>query len=298
MTMRQSLRWLLTLAASHAIATLAVASPLVVTDDLGRHIVLPQAPRRIISLEPSVTEELYAVGAGKRIVADDLYSDYPPAAAELPHVNGLGPSREFVLGLRPDIIILFDQTFTIRKADSWSTMYGAPVYIENAGTYARVEEDIDRLGQLVGSSIAAKETIASMNRTLAVVESAVKGQSKPRVFDVVWDHPLMTAGKGTFIDNLITLSGGIDVASANVSGFPTYSPERLIADNPDFILTGTRSLKTVKQTLPALNALGLRAESSGNSYAIPDDWTVRPGPRLSLGLLAIAHVLHPGAFKP
>jgi iron complex transport system substrate-binding protein len=273
------------------------AAPFVTVDDLGRTIRLPHRPTRIVSLEPSVTEVLYAVGGENKLVADDDFSDYPVAAKSLIHVNGAGPSREMIVGLQPDLIILYDQAFTVSKANQWQQSLDVPVYVTNQGTYKGVEEDIERLGALAGGSQATDSVIRSMDRTLATVKTAVAGRPKPKVFVAIWDHPLMTAGRGTFVGDLIELAGGVNVAAKRVSGYSTYSPEQLVADNPDIILTGNRDLVTVRRTESGVASLGLRAERDGNSYAVPDDWTVRPGPRLALGLMAIAKVLHPECFN-
>jgi iron complex transport system substrate-binding protein len=175
------------------------AAPIFIKDDLGRTIRLDHAPQRIVSLEPSVTEVLYAVGAGDKIVADDLYSDYPAAAKLKVHVNGVGPSRELLLGLKPDLVILFDQTFTIQKADNWQRMYGVPVYVTNAGTYRGVEADIQHLGAFAGNKQLTDAVIAAMDHAVNLVTRAVANRPKRKAFVVIWNTPLMTAGRGTFI---------------------------------------------------------------------------------------------------
>jgi iron complex transport system substrate-binding protein len=273
------------------------ASRTVLTDDLGRTVVLNHPPSRIISLEPSVTEILYAVGASRKIVADDFFSDYPLLAKHKIHVNGIAPSREMVVGLQPDLIILFDQTFTVQKANSWQRIYGAPVYVTNAGTYKAVEADILHIGIIAGQVKTTKLVIGRMNHALTTVQQAVLGRPRPKVFVVVWNRPLMTAGRGTFIDNLISIAGGTDVASDTVSGYPTYSPERLLADDPDIIITGASLGDSIQRSGTVVAGLELRAQRRGFCYSVPDDWTVRPGPRLALGLVALAKVIHPECFR-
>jgi iron complex transport system substrate-binding protein len=271
-------------------------APVTFVDDLGRPVVFSHPPQRIVSLEPSVTEILYAVGAGSKIVADDEFSDYPPAARQKQHVNGMGPGREMLIGLHPDLIVLSDQTFTVAKADQWQAQYGVPLVVLAAATYGGVESDIRRMGALFGDKSDTNTVIHSMIRALITVQKAVSQRPKPKVFVVVWDRPLMTAGRGSYIDNLITLAGGVNVAAKTAVGYPTYSPERLVADAPDIILTSTEGMTVVRQLSPGLTTLNLSANRLGKSFAIPDDWTARPGPRLALGLCAIARVLHPDAF--
>ncbi len=273
------------------------ASPIFVRDDLGRKIVLPCRPQRIVSLEPSVTEELYAVGAGGKLVADDYYADFPAQAKYMPHVNGMLPSREMIVGLHPDLIVLFDQTFTAYKADQWSQQYGVPVYVTNAGTYVGVEHDIANIGGLLGTATDTMRTISVMNHTLQAVRKAVAHKSRPKVFVTIWDKPLMTAGSGTFMNDLIDIAGGVNVAAVRVTGYPAYSPEQLVADDPDIIISGTTGTAILRKSDPGLSMLTLRADRYNRTWAIPDDWTARPGPRLALGLSAMARILHPDAFR-
>ena len=263
-----------------------------VTDDLGRRVFLPHPPRRIISLAPSVTEILFAVGAGGRIAGDTIYCDFPPAARTLPHVGGpVTPSVEKILALRPDLIIMAEQGLPAARADILAARWRAPVYVTSAATYAQAEQDIAALGALAGTLRATNGTLARMRAVRAAVGRAVSGRPRPRVFIVVWDKPLMTAGGGSFIGDLVRLAGGVNVAEHAGENYPSYSPERLLRDQPDIILTGIDH-----KTLDIPGAQALRAVRQSNVFALTGDLTDRPGPRLGLGLLAVAKALHPEGF--
>ena len=264
-----------------------------VTDDLGRRITLPHPPQRIISLAPSVTEILFAVGAGRKIVGDTVYCDYPPEAKSLPHVGGpITPSAEKILALRPDLVILADQTLPASEADRLAARWHTPVYVTAAGTYAAVERDVAALGALAGQPGPTQATLRRMRDTEAAVAEAVGGRAKPHVFVVVWDKPLMTAGGGSFIGDLIRLAGGSNVAEQSGERYPSYSPERLLRDQPDILLT---SLNYADLTFPG--AAALYAVRQHRVFAVTGDLTDRPGPRLGQGLLAVAKALHPEAFR-
>lgn len=284
--------------AAGAILALAAVSPAraqgrqVLVDDLGRKIVLPHGARRIIALSPTAAEILYAVGAQSKLVAVGTRCDYPPQAHALPQVDGLNPSLEMLVALRPDLIVTTDQLMTVATADQLAVKYHAPVFVTAAASYQQAETDIMRLGAYFGSPSLAKATVDRMASTLADVRRRVAGRRKPRVFVVIWENPLMTAGRGSYYENLIDLAGGVNVAHWT-TGYGEYPAERLVIDNPDLILIQTEG---GDQQLAMLRPLRLRAVKAGHVYKVFDDWVDRPGPRLALGLVSIARFLHPEAY--
>jgi len=264
-----------------------------VTDDLGRRVFLAHPPKHILSLAPSVTEILFAVGAGDKIAGDTIYCDFPPAARTLPHVGGpITPSAEKIQNLRPDLIILAEQGLPPARADALAAHWRAPVYVTAAATYAQVEQDITDLGALAGSPKATADTLARMRTAQAAVRRAVRMRPRPRVFVVVWNKPLMTAGGSSFIGDLLRLAGGINVAEHAGQSYLSYSPERLLYDQPDIILTGIDH-----KTWDMPGAGALLAVQRHHVFALTGDLTDRPGPRLGLGLLAVAKALHPEGFR-
>jgi len=112
-----------------------------VIDDLGRRLVLPNGASRIVALDPTAVEVLYAVGGGSRLVGVSNYTDYPSAARSLPTLDGLDPSRETLAALRPDLIIITDQLMTARSADEKSRLWRAPLFVSSSGSYAAVERN-------------------------------------------------------------------------------------------------------------------------------------------------------------
>ncbi len=263
-----------------------------VVDDLGRRIALPHGAERIVALDPSTVEILFAVGAGGKIVATTPYANFPPDAARITKIDSLSPSRELLFGLRPDLIIASDQTLNAEKADAKARLWGAPVFVTNANSYEAVERDIQLVGGYFGDPKLVKRTIDDMTAALADVRRRIAGRPKPTVFDVVWVKPLMTAGQDSFISSLIALAGGIDVGRT-APKYSEYPVEQLVAANPDFILVAAESLPAARQSFGMLR---LRALATNRLAPIPDDLTVRPGPRLAQGLRLLARILHPEAF--
>jgi len=267
-----------------------------VRDDLGRTIVLRNRPRRVISLAPSVTEILYDLKAQDRLVAVDAASDYPPAARKKPRIGDfLKPNVEKIVSLRPDLIILSSATIDSRSLQELTSLVPTPVFVQKPGTLRDVLRSVHQLGEMLGMEAAAAGIIQKMQKTIVRVQKEVKGRPRPKVFIEIWGDPLMTAGKNTVIDDLITLAGGVNVAGKLSRPFPTYTLESLIAARPEVYLvahTGT--------TLPKLkNRPGYRAIKAirdGRLYQVDPDLVLRPTPRLMKGLVDMARKIHPEAF--
>jgi iron complex transport system substrate-binding protein len=269
----------------------------IVTDDLGRQITLIRPVRRIISLAPSVTEILYAVGAQDKLVGDTAYCDYPPAARNIAHVgNMLNPSDEKIISLRPDFIIIASQTIAVEEADQLQRRWHCPVYVTAAADYAGVEHNIAALGNIAGTPAATHTAIRQMQQALQQVQITVRGKPKPSVFVVVWERPLMTAGGKSFIGDLIRLAGGTNVAE-NLTAYPSYSLENLLRQNPEIILMDGHENKVTTETLTIPGSAYLKAVRLHHIYGIPSDWIDRPGPRLRFALLAVAKVLHSDKYR-
>ncbi|MEO7715096.1 MAG: helical backbone metal receptor [Capsulimonas sp.] len=279
------------------VASASHAAPLTVTDDLGRRITLPHPPRRVVSLAPSVTEILFAVGGQDKLVADTAYCDYPEAAKKIKHVGGpMTPSSETIVAMRPDLVVMADQNISKPTVEALSRKFHAPIYVTAAATYTGVEKNIADLGALMGDSKQTKTVLDAMAHTRRLVAHAVAGKAKPKTFLVIWDSPLMTASGTSFMGDLVRLAGGANVADKTPTPYPLYSPESLVRDNPDIILTGAAGTKTVAKAPKGLARLHLRAIREGRCFGAPADWTNRPGPRLRFGLMEVARTLHPEAF--
>ena len=228
----------LMLAACGSASTTGAASPspeaggpVTVTDDSGHQVTLAKPAERVVSLAPSNTEMAFAIGAGDKLVAGTSYDDYPAAAKKLPKVGGFStPSLEKIVSFQPDLVLATGgiQAPLRSKLES----LGVKVFVINPSTFDGVYTDLIDLGKLMGTSAQAAKVVDTMKQRAAAIEQKVAGLPKQAVFVEIYSKPLMTAGTGTYIDNMVTLAGGTNIGDAAGSGYPTFSEEVLFKDNP------------------------------------------------------------------
>ena len=231
---------------------------------------------------------LFALGLGKYVVGDTTYCDYPPAAKAIAKVGDVNTSYEKVLALRPDLIVA-DSTANAR-AVARLTALRQPVLTVTPTSLSAVETSLRQIGARTGTAKQANAVVAQMEHKahLAAQIAAADKRPRPRVLVVIQVNPLWTAGGGTFMDDLVTRAGGINVGRA-VPGYGPFSKEQVLANAPDVILGDSSAA-------PAFRAdalLGhLSAVQRGRVYSLPPDLTSRPGPRLADGLVLVARALH------
>jgi ABC-type Fe3+-hydroxamate transport system substrate-binding protein len=268
-----------------------------VTDEAGRRVRVPVHLERVITLAPNLTEIVYAVGAGPILVGNTTYCDYPPEAKAVPKVGDtLHPNIEQIIALKPQLILVS----TASQLEAFTNQLderGIAFYVTDPHDLEGVFRSISALGSLLGQQSRADKLVEDLRARASGVEAAVKTLKPVRVFYQVSREPLYTAGRDSFITDLIARAGG-DSVTANVEGaWPRYSEESALAARPEAIImaTGTGMDEGNKEVADALKkspaALGKRV------YGINGDYLSRPGPRLVDGLEELAHALHPEAFK-
>src|SRR6516162_5333338 len=174
-----------------------------VTDETGRSVNVPDHPQRLISLAPSVTEIVYALGRGDRLVGDTEYCDYPPEAKRKPHVGAvLNPSLEQIVALKPDLVLGIAEANRRETAEQLDRL-GIPLYGLTAHTMDDMLRSVDDLGDLLGREAEAGALIERLQNRIQAVAERVKGRPRPKVLFVVWYQPLVTAGPHTFISDVI-----------------------------------------------------------------------------------------------
>lgn len=275
------------------------------TDGLGRAINLEAPAQKVVSLAPSNTEILFAIGAGGQVLGRDMFSDYPEAAKTLPDVGGsMGEyNLEAITALQPDLVLAAEiNTEAQVKAleDLGLTVY----YLKNPTTLDEMYANLQTVAQLTGHETEAAALVESLRARVSVVSKKIAGAATaPAVFyEVDASDPAKpySAGPGTFIDALITLAGGKNMVTlAGISdAYPQVSLEQVVASPPDVILLGDSMWGTTPEmvaqrpgweTLPAV--------SGGQVFAFDDNLVSRPGPRLVDGLELLAKLLHPELFK-
>jgi iron complex transport system substrate-binding protein len=269
-------------------------------DEVGRNLDLPFPPQRLVCTAPSVTEILFALGLGDRVVGVSAYCNYPPEALRKEKIGGyINPSLEKILELRPDLVM------GIADGDLKAFMnkisgLGIPVYVSNPRTVADVLSSIRKIGEVTGATEAALRLTASMGRRIEEVRRRVEKQPRPRVLHLMSYDPLISSSKGSFVDDLLQAAGGTNVAAHARGRHPRLSLEEVIVRDPEVILvSGMLSqdpLKEQKQWWDRWQEVS--AVRRGRVYVIDADLILRPSPRIVDGLEEMARMIHPEAFHP
>jgi len=261
---------------------------------------LEEPPQRLVSLAPSITENVFALKAGDRLVGVTDWDNYPEEVANIERIGGLEPNIEKILSLEPDLVLAHasvNDNAVQPLRDVGLSVLVLPEAQSFDGTYAVLR----MLGQALGAQEQAEEVIQQMEAKKADIVAKVADipeTEKVRVWVEV-SPDLYTAGSGTFIDDLIRLAGGINVA-AEVEGWAQLSEEQVIAAQPDVIIT-TYGYYTeeppAKMIASRKSWADIPAVRDGRIYDVDSDIISRPGPRLAEGLLQVAASLYPDRFQ-
>jgi iron complex transport system substrate-binding protein len=268
-----------------------------VTDGSGRRVRVPVRPERIITLAPNLTEIVYAVGAGARLVGNTTFCDYPAEAKGVAKVGDtLQPSIERIIALRPQLILISTasqlEAFT-RQLDEQNIA----VYITDPHDLEGVFQSIEAIGDLVDERARAASLIASLRARAGAIEESVKRSKPVSVFYQVSAEPLYTAGRDSFITDLIRRAGGQSVTAAVPGAWPRYSDEAALAARPDAVIMATGDSMGAQANAELATPLRRSPAVLNNRvYKINGDYLSRPGPRLVDGLEQMARALHPEAF--
>ncbi len=243
--------------------------------------------RRIVSLAPSTTEIVYALGAGSQLVGVDRYSNWPPQVKDVPRVGAdMDPSLERIVALRPDLVLAATSANTRSTSESLLRMH-IPLYVSRAETLAMLYEDVNKIGHAIGRSAEADALTRTMR---ARVEAATWHGPPVRAALVVWPAPLVLAGPRSFVGELLTLAGGDNICPDGLQPFPTVDEEVLVARAPEVLVVGSHSQDAPESTLTRLKTLP--AVRNGRVVHIDGDLLFRPGPRVIDGLEALRAALH------
>lgn len=248
--------------------------------------------RRVLSLGPALTEMVFAVGGGDRLVGRTTFCNHPAAATKLPAVGGAtGWNEELVVSLRPDLILALEgRTAEVARL---ARLTGARLEVLPTQQLADVWRNMTRIGALVGEPARAGRVVGELRKQVeARRKAAAARRERPSVFYMVWDQPLMAAGPRSYLGDLIAAAGGRNIVPASAAGsYPTFSWEALLAANPDVILAAQdrkAALAQLEGRYPALAAV-----RAGRLRTLPDDLISRPGPRVVQALDAVAAALRP-----
>ena len=272
------------------------AFPTSITDFQGRSVAISRRPERIVSIGPSNTEFLFALGAGDRVVGDDDFSDQPAAAKAKEHVGGVKVNLEKVVSLKPDLII------TVKFSDGTIealSQTSATVLVVDPQSLA----DVTRTASLIGKAIGADgDALArDIQSKLDAVKLTASTAPKLKVFDEEDASDLTklyTVGPGSFLNDLITLVGGTNIAAAAKTAYPTISTEEVVRADPDVIVLDDAAVGTTVDAVskrPGWAALS--AVKNKRVYPLDANLMSRPGPRVAEAAATLAKLVHPELFR-
>lgn len=273
--------------------------PVELGDDLGGTIRMDKKPERIISMAPSITEMLYSFGLGDRIVGVSTYANYPKKATEKEKIgNVTDPNVEKIVSLKPDLV-LAAAVNKMEYIDKLKSL-GIPVAGFAPSSISETISVMNKVGRLTGEQFIAKKLTEKMVEQVAEIEELVaeklKDNKRPGVFYEIWHDPLMTAGKGTFIDNLIKIAGGRNIGGLAKGSWPQYSLEKLLLENPEVYISSHHSdahTFTVEGLKERPNYSTLKSVQNDRIHFIKQDVMTRPSPRIIIGLKELAKTIWP-----
>jgi iron complex transport system substrate-binding protein len=287
----------LTLAVVLAILV-AEAAAFTVRDMQGREIVLAAPPQRIVSLVPSATEMIFALGGEDRLVGRTDFCDYPAAARAKKSVGGMiNPSLETIVALKPDLVVV---TSSGNREETFQqlTRLRIPVYQVAAERITEVKDVARHLAALTGREAAVGPLLEAIDRRVAAVRQAVRPFARPRVLYVLWPDPLIVPGRRALVTDLIDIAGGESLTAADADDYPRYSLEAAVAKSPEIIVLANHGNKSGPIAIDRWKRLtSLPAIKTGRIHSVDGNLMHRYGPRVLDGLDQLARAIHPEAFR-
>jgi iron complex transport system substrate-binding protein len=279
-----------------------VAKPISVVDDAGRTVEIGETPQRLISLAPSNTEILFALGLGDKVIGVTDFCDYPEGAKAIEKVGGIEPNLEKLVDLDPDLILAIGGSpAQVEKATEIEKL-DLTVLVLEPGDIEGIMANIELVGQATGAEKEASELAAELRKRFDDITAKAKGaESRPKVFyelDATDPSKPYTPGPGSFIDALITLAGGSNVGAGAKMQWAQLSTEEIIAQDPEIIILGDANYGVTAEMVKERPGWSVIAAVKNDTiYPIDDVLVSRPGPRIIDGLEALARIIHPEVFE-
>ena len=263
-------------------------------DDAGRRMYFAKPPARIVSLAPSITEMLFAIEAGEQLVGVTDFCDYPSEALKKPKVGYSNPNLESLVALQPDLVMApndFLKPDVIVKLEQLKI----PVFILADKNVEGIFAHIQTLGRIVGRSPKADAVAMELRKQVTAIQQRVQGAAPVRVLYVLNSQPLITVGPGSFIDQLIAMAGGVNVAAKSATPYPRLSMETVLHEDPEILVFPVGKAEGISESEQQTwrQWTTMTAVKRGRLHQISADWLNRPGPRIARGLEALAEILHP-----
>lgn len=266
-------------------------------DDAGRRVYFAKSPARIVSLAPSITEILFAVGAGEQVVGVTDFCDFPPEVSAKQKIGYSNPNLESLVALQPDLVIApmdFVKPDAIEKLDQLKI----PLFILSDKNVEEIFVHIQTLGRIVGRSPQADALAMDLRQQVAAVTRRVQNKPRVRTLYVLNSQPLITVGPGSFIHQLIGMAGGTNVAARSAGSYPRLNIEAVLQEDPEVLVfpVGKSEGISEEEQQAWRRWSTMSAVKRGRLHRISSDWLNRPGPRIGKGLAALAKILHPDEF--
>jgi iron complex transport system substrate-binding protein len=269
------------------------------TDEIGRKVRIPNSPKRIVSMAPSLTEILFTLGLQEEIAGVTDYCDYPEAALTKPRIGGfVNPSIEKIVSLKPDLI-LGTRDGNRRDTVHRLTDLGFSVYVVDPVGIDGIVKTIEHIGEVVRRREKSAEIIRKITRKKDGIVKLTQSLPRRKVFFQVGFSPIVTVGKGSLGDDLVRLAGGRSISENESGSYPVYGVETILSKAPEVIILSSMDSKRdylnlvrMWQSLKELPAVKMNA-----IYVIDSNLVDRPTPRIVEGLEILAKMIHPEAFR-
>lgn len=259
------------------------------TDDLKRTVKFPETVSRVVSLAPNLTEIVFAVGAGEKLVGRTSFDNFPPEAEKVQTVGDtISPNIENIIALKPQVVLVSTAS-QIETFFKTLESQGITVFVTNPNSLEDIYESIIQIGEILGQKEKAIEVVESLKKRVAAVEEKTRNAEKTRVF-VQIDKSLYTIGKESFLTDLIEKAGGISVTKDIATAYPKISKETALALNPEVIILS----ESADNNEPNEVFKNSEAVKNGRVYKINADILSRPAPRIVDALEQIAEKLNTG----
>ena len=276
------------------------ARTLSITDDWGRTVALAAPARRIVSLSPSSSEILFALGVGPRVVGRTTYCDFPPAVRSVPDVgNGIEPNVEAVAERHPDLVVLYASAAN-RAAERGLTALHIPVVVLKLDVVADVIRAARRLGVLTGSGVASDSLAAAFDAAWRAVaaEAAARRERRPRIYVDVWANPPMTVGRGSYLSEVLRAAGAVNSFDDLGASAAPVSLEAIASRDPDAVLVLAPDTTRAPDLASRPGWDAVRAVREGRVLVVDANLYGRPGPRMPLAAADLARRIERLGLEP
>lgn len=266
-----------------------------IKDEIGRRLTINNAPRHIVSLAPGITEILYALNLEAKIAGVTSFCNWPREARQKPQIGGfINPSIEKIVSLQPDLILA---TVDGNRKDIIQQLerLGLAVYVTNPQDVKGIMGSILHIGEITSEKKNARALVGRLQKRLDNITEQTQKKIKPRIFFQIGLDPVITAGQNTFINEMISLAGGINIAASDMARYPRYSAEGILSGAPDIILFAPMAndseftaVKKFWQKFPEIPAV-----KKNKIYPIETDLISRASPRIIDAVEKMALIFHP-----